>query len=95
MLDNIIEIKVNKSLSGLAGYDYGKEIYIKQVKDKVDISKKIIIIFPDNIKRIASSFVQGFFEEFVKEIGITGIKNHIELSVSSDKLKNSIYNNLI
>ena len=62
MLDNTIEIKVEKSLSGLAGYDYGKKIYNEQVKEKIDISKNITIIFPEHIKRVASSFVQGFFD---------------------------------
>ena len=95
MLDNIVEIKVNKSLSGLAGYDYGKQIYAEQVEGKIDISRKATIIFPDNIKRIASSFVQGFFEDFVKQIGISGIQRNIELSVSSEKLRNSILNNLL
>jgi hypothetical protein len=93
-MSNLIFINVDKSITGLAGYDYGKKIYEDQVKGKVDLSKELTITFPNNIQRIASSFIQGFFEDIVEHIGLSGVEQLIKLEVSNEHLKNSIYNNL-
>ena len=76
---NEIYLRFDKMIVGLAGYDYGKTVYEEQVSNKIDFSKKIIIVFPDQIQRIASSFIQGFFDEIVKRIGIAGIEKQIEI----------------
>lgn len=94
-MKNIIELQVDKALTGLAGYDYGKKIYNEQVKCNIDFTKGITVIFPNNIQRIASSFVQGFFEDFVKQIGLSGIEKNVTIEASSEKLKNSIIRNLL
>ncbi len=94
-MKNIIELQIDKALTGLAGYDYGKKVYDEQVKCNIDFTKAITVIFPDNIQRIASSFVQGFFEDFVKQIGLSGIENNVTIKASSEKLICSIMNNLL
>lgn len=94
-MDNFIELEFKKSITKLAGYTLGKEIYDNQVKDKVDFSGKIVIKFPDNIRDIASSFIQGFFYELIDKIGIKGIKNQVEIISSNDKMKDEILNNLV
>ena len=71
-MTNRIELKFEKANTRLAGNDYGREIYIAQVKDKVNYDDIIYIVFPDQIVNIASSFVQGFFEEIVKKVGKLG-----------------------
>lgn len=94
-MSNRIEIKVDKAITGLAGYDYGKKIFMEQAADKIDFNDKIIIVFPENIQRMASSFIQGFFEEIVKNIGISGIEANVEIQSGNEKLKNIILDNLI
>ncbi len=70
MMNNRIELTFDKTLTNLAGYDYGKEIYEQQVKGKLNLSQQFELVFPTQIKGVASSFVQGFFEGIVKEIGL-------------------------
>ncbi|MBS6195468.1 MAG: hypothetical protein KH828_07810 [Clostridiales bacterium] len=94
-MDNVIILKFEKSLSGLAGYDFGMETYNKQVEGKIDFSKKATLIFPDNIQRIASSFVQGFFEKIIQQIGISGIRDSIIIESSRANMKEKIVNNLM
>ncbi len=70
MENNRIELIFDKSLTSLAGYDFGVETYTNQVKNKLTIMKPFEIVFPSQIKSVASSFVQGFFEEIVETIGL-------------------------
>lgn len=89
-----IILEFDNSLSGLAGYEYGKQIYNEQVKNKISFDEEVCIEFPDNIQRIASSFVQGFFEEIAENVGISSIGKNIEIKCVNDKLKKSIIDNL-
>ena len=45
--------------------------------------------------RFASSFIQGFFEDFVTHIGISGIENNVKIESSNKKLKEKIINDLL
>lgn len=92
---NEIYLRFDKMIVGLAGYDYGKTVYEEQVSNKIDFSKKIIIVFPDQIQRIASSFIQGFFDEIVKRIGIAGIEKQIEIKSKKKDMKQIILNNIL
>ena len=42
---------------GLMGYEKGVEMYLEQVKGKIDISTSCKIIFPENVKRLSTSFL--------------------------------------
>lgn len=90
------KINVDEKLSGLAGFPYGEEIYKKQIKPNLteeDYENGFIIVFPTNIERIASSFVQGFFAELIKKIGFDELVEKIEIRSSSKELsKNIIWN---
>lgn len=94
-MDNKIFLSFEKSLSGLAGFDFGMETYQKQVYGKVDFNKKITLVFPDNIKRIASSFIQGFFEDFIRHIGLSGIEENLEIQSAKPDMKETIITNLL
>ena len=95
MNDNMIYIEANKSITGLAGFDFGNKMYEEQVKGKIDFNGEIILVFPENIQRFASSFIQGFFEDFVTHIGISGIENNVKIESSNKKLKEKIINDLL
>ncbi len=94
MENNIIELKFDKTISGLAGNDYGYEEYKKQIKDKFNYDKKNIIIFPEQIKKVAISFVQGMFKDILKEIDKNEIEEYVIIKSSSDQLTKRIWNNI-
>lgn len=94
-MENRIELSFDKKLSGLAGYQYGLSEYKRQVEGKIDFDKDIILIFPDNIVRIASSFIQGFFEELVGEIGISGIEERVKIVSIKKGMKDVVIKNLL
>lgn len=84
-MPNSVEITLNfdKTVSNLTGNKFGRNEFDRQVKDSISYDKKIILHFPDNIKNIASSFIQGFFDAMVKEIGINGIENSVDMTSTS------------
>ena len=94
-MNNRIELKFDKTLTGLAGYDFGAETYSIQVEGKISYDNKITIVFPDNIQRIASSFIQGFFEKIVENIGIVGVEKNIDIKSSKKDMKETIIQNLM
>ena len=84
MTDNVeITLNFDKTISNLTGNKYGRNEFDRQVKDNIEYDKKVILHFPDNIRNIASSFIQGFFDAMVKEIGITGIESSIDMTSNS------------
>ena len=94
-MDNIIKLKFEKSLEGLAGYEFGMETYKNQVENRINFDQKITIVFPDNIQRIASSFIQGFFENIVQHIGVSGVEKNIEINSTKEELKKILISNLL
>lgn len=86
-----IILSFDKTTSRLAGNPYGKEVYHSQVEDiYTDYSKPLTIVFPDNIKKVASSFVQGFFTDLVSKIGYEGIEERITIEAGSQKVIDEI-----
>ncbi len=95
MENNIIELEFDdKTISGLAGNDYGYEEYKKQIKDKFNYNKKNIIIFPEQIKKVAISFVQGMFKDILKEIDKNEIEKYVFIKSSSEQLTKRIWTNI-
>lgn len=94
MMVKIIHLKIEDSITGLAGFPYGKAVFDEQVKNEVtaaDYEQGIEIVFPDKIKRITSSFVQGFFSDLVTQLGYYGVQNSIKVSSSSAALSASVF----
>lgn len=84
MTDNVeITLNFDKTISNLTGNKYGRNEFDRQVKDNIAYDKKVILHFPDNIRNIASSFIQGFFDAMVKEIGINGIESSVDMTSNS------------
>lgn len=91
-----VELKFDdKSVHSLAGYEFGLSVYKEQVKEIINYAAdEIIITFPDDKSKIADSFVEGFFDEIKKNIGITGIKAKIKVETKYDSMKAKIYESL-
>ena len=93
-MNNSIELQFDKTIAGLAANPYGQKIYHEQVKGKVDENERIEIIFPNRIERIASSFVQGFFADWIDRYGVEWIKTNVTIQVRDDELHSWILKNL-
>lgn len=91
---NKVTLDFDKTITRLAGYLYGESVYEKQCKNKIDFSQEIILVFPDNIQKLASSFIQGFFREIVEQIGVIGIENQITIISSNENMKKEVLDNL-
>lgn len=94
MNKNTIELSFTRSTSFLAGNPYGKSVFEDQAKDKFDYNAYNIIVFPDNIKRVASSFTQGFFAEVVAEIGYAEFDKYVKIQAGDSVLENNIRKDL-
>lgn len=89
-----INLVFPKDLTKLAGNSFGTQIFIDQVKNKIDYNKECIIVFPNQIDRIATSFIQGFFDDILQHIGLSGIKEQIFFESSITDLKKFVLENL-
>lgn len=89
-----IYLKFPKSETSLAGFPYGDDVYQNQVKENISFEGDITIIFPDQIEKVASSFVQGFFANIVMAIGYKGIEKNVKIISKNDKLTASIRKNI-
>lgn len=70
----------DKSVPSLAGYDFGETTFKNQVKNQIDYSAdKITIEFPDDKSAIASSFIEGFFNEIKENIGLLQVRKKIQI----------------
>lgn len=92
-MENKVVLTFDKSVQRLAGYELGQSIYQNQVAGKLDYSQEAYIEFPSEIIKAASSFIQGFFEEIVRAVGLKGIGTQVHL-ICSDGLRASIQEKL-
>ena len=92
-----MDIKLNfkTSISGIAGYKYGEQIYNEQVKQWINWDENITIIFPSNILLVAISFVQGFFNDMVQHWGLDGTMNHVIIKAATSEVESTIKKNLL
>ena len=93
-MENEVTLIIKKDIISLAGYDYGKEVYNTQLKNKIDLSKKFTIIIPSNIKFVASSFVQGLFYEIKNEIGLLATEERTIIKSENKMIKRKFMSNL-
>jgi len=89
-----INLQFPKSETRLAGFPYGEAVYNEQVKDIITFEDKIEIVFPNQIEKVASSFVQGFFAAIVAVIGYKGVEEQVIITSRSDNLTLSIRKNI-
>lgn len=89
-----IALSFEEGLRKLVGVDFGRDTYQSQVKAVIDLSGTVTFVLPPEIDRVSSSFVQGFFEEIVREVGIDGVREQVALKASIDGLKEFVLENL-
>ena len=94
-MENKVKLTFDNNIIGLAGYEYGMQIYDLQVKDKIDINQKFYIEIPSNIQFAASSFVQGFFSKIIYKIGLYLTEERANIISDNENIKNKFISKLI
>ncbi len=95
METNKVTLIFNDNIIGLAGYEYGQQIYEKQVNGNIDINETFYIEIPSNIQFVASSFVQGFFSKIIDQIGLSSTEERAEIVSDNSKLKEKFLSKLM
>lgn len=88
-----IKLEFNSDTFGLAGFPYGEEIFNEQILPKIsdfEESDMITIVFPPQIERVASSFVQGLFNGFFNTFKVEWVENNIAIKAATDDLAKDI-----
>ncbi len=93
-MEKIVIKGIPTSLAILIGFELGIHIYEENNLDKVNLNNKVEIIFPTTIKKISSSFVQGFFAGFVKKVGKNTAKEQVVIKMKDDELTEMFYKKL-
>lgn len=88
---NEIVLDLPKTFTGLAGNKYGRKIYDEQVSAHVGDFNNIVIVFPDNITEIATSFLQGFFKIPIEKIGVKGVYENFKYKSNIQDLQDIIH----
>jgi len=94
-MEKTICLQFNATVTRLAGYDYGRKVYETQVKDFIDYTGTTYLEFPNQIVKVASSFVQGLFSEIVKCVGIDAIGEKVIIRAATPQIEASIMGNLL
>ena len=94
IMDNVIELKFDKATTRLAGNPYGRSVFEEQVEAKMNYECLNVIIFPYQIEKVASSFVQGFFAKIVNKIGYAEFDNVISIEARDYELIRNIRKDL-
>lgn len=93
-MEQKITLEFSKDIIKLAGNEFGNETYKEQAMGKANFELPVTIVFHERIVKVATSFIQGFFEDIVKQIGITGVARNIEFETSIPNFKQFVLNNL-
>ena len=80
----------------MAGNPYGKNIFNDQVLPKIgDVDDEITISFPSQIQYVTSSFIQGFFDFWLRTMGYEEIKKKIVIKSENEKVVKYIWDNVL
>ena len=95
-MNQIVTIRIKDgTLTKLAGYPYGYNLFESQVKGKIDLTRPFEIVFPAQIDYLASSFIQGFFGEINRVIGIDGIEKNMTITSNVPHSKEKVIRGLL
>lgn len=89
-MDNTIILRFRKDQSAAVGFDKGAACFASQVNKRINDNEPIKIVFPSGIKKVTSSFVQGFFHVFLETKGYEWILENVAIETVSDALTEKI-----
>ena len=93
----IIELQFKKTTVALAGNPYGKRIFDEQVRPKLSNSadEEVTITIPMQITYVTSSFIQGFFDYWLRTMNCDEIKEKVIVKAGTDRIVSYIWDNLL
>lgn len=79
----------------LYGRDVGVSTWKVLVEPQIRENVENIVVFPENIRTVSSSFVQGFVSKYVEAHGYNELKENIRVVfLGNDKLTEKFWDNL-
>lgn len=84
------KLTFKKSLADLAGNRFGRKIYEDQVKPSFDPDAENIVIIPDSISYVGTSFIQGIYAELSETYGRRGALQKMTLKSDNEETMNKI-----
>lgn len=91
-----VNLVFDRNIIYLGGEQLGRMVYNEQVRNNIDFSdNKIVIVFPEHVQQLTSSFVQGFFYEIKNKLGLEGIQKKVFIEDGGKDFKKDIINYLI
>ncbi|MGJ0961066.1 hypothetical protein ACR75P_05145 [Faecalicoccus pleomorphus] len=91
---NKITLTFDRTLSHIAGNLYGQEVYKKQLENKISIDQVNEIWFPDQIKGVSISFIQGMIKDLVNMYGKDTVLRKISLKSNNAYLQKRLERNI-
>ena len=85
-MSNTIKLKGLNSYKRLAGNDFGNLVYNEQIKNKIKLNDKNVLVFPDTIEGVAMSFIEGMLIAMEGEISRKDFFKHFEIK-GNEKLE--------
>lgn len=79
-----------KSMADLAGNRFGRKIYEDQVKPSFDPDAENIVIIPENISYVGTSFIQGIYAELSEVYGRNVALQKMTLKSDNEETMNKI-----
>ena len=91
---NVAFIDVSEDLTHLAGHQYGRNVF-NSIQSSFNYDEPITIVFPGRITHIATSFIQGFFEEIMNHWSVLDLENKMFVISGINNLKQIFIDDLI
>ncbi|MBO5435310.1 hypothetical protein J6A31_05795 [bacterium] len=92
---NRVALTFNKNIVALGSRENGRNAYAEYARGKLNPNEDFYIEVPDTIKWVSSSFVQGFFEEIVNQIGYSLTQKRMHIICTNTKIAKDFKNKLI
>ena len=92
-----VVILIEPNIRTLVGFENGKALYAEQVKPVVpDITQEQVeLVLPMTVKKMSTSFIQGFFDEPIKKLGLLHVWEHFTLKGGKADLRKQIQDNIL
>ncbi|MBQ3706513.1 MAG: DUF4325 domain-containing protein [Clostridia bacterium] len=90
-----INLQFKQPMVALAGNPFGKRTFNEQVKPKItDKDDSVVIVFPDQITHVTSSFIQGFFSTWLRDNGPQIIKKKVKIESKHKRIIDYVWDSI-
>lgn len=94
-MEEKVKLPIEKGMTALSGFDYGNECFEKYVKDAYSANDDfIVVVIPEEVRRMGISFVQGFVSQIAKEYGVSNVIKHISVESQNQRIVDKFYNSI-